>query len=89
MSRGHGEVQRFVLAYLAKGDRPNPARDEAPGATSIQQLTRAWDHGSKTSSRAAIVSVRRAVDRLEEEGLVEVHRFLVGRSRTFVSLKRK
>lgn len=65
-----------------------PARQTAPSAISVQQIGSAWA-GRRKPSRAIQVSFRRAVDRLEEVGMVRVHRFASGRPRSFVSLTRR
>jgi len=67
MSRGHGQTERFILAYLAE--------DHAPTLPSLgfsaRELATAMT-GTAEPSRAAVSSTGRAMTRLAEDGVVQL-----------------
>ena len=66
VSRGHGHVQRAILAHLAEV----PAPDGYPNWTSVQDVAEVvYDTDAPTT--AQLVAVRRAVRALAAEGAAE------------------
>lgn len=84
MSRGHGAVQRRILAQL-KLNTNDPAADSVHDSTlAFASWTTVLDLAGEGATRAQIESTRRAVLKLAAEGLVETrHVFGRGRERPY------
>lgn len=75
MSRGHGACERFILAELAALPPLDPEGHltEQPGAgIPIRALGARWGGSCPMSQVSGLSSVRRAVRKLSEEGLLVV-----------------
>jgi hypothetical protein len=72
MSRGHGRVQRDILAYLEEVRDARPRGAPTPIRAGLPWVVRAL-YGHE-ATEAQKVSVRRAVRALEREGLIVAER---------------